>query len=86
MDRTTKILLAAIALGLWANAGVSALRSATAQVSPQGTPRPQYPPHDADLNDIERELLDINLNLTNVQLGLIGLEEGHCRNRKLCGP
>jgi hypothetical protein len=38
------------------------------------------------LNDIERELLDINLNLTNVQLGLIGLEEGHCRNRKLCGP
>jgi hypothetical protein len=33
MDRTTKILLAAIALGLWANAGVSALRPATAQVS-----------------------------------------------------
>jgi hypothetical protein len=32
MDRTTKILLAAIALGLWANAGVSALRPATAQL------------------------------------------------------
>jgi hypothetical protein len=31
MDRTTKILLAAIAIGLWANAGVSALRPATAQ-------------------------------------------------------
>ena len=32
MDRTTKILLAAIALGLWANAGVSALRPAAAQL------------------------------------------------------
>jgi hypothetical protein len=32
MDRTTKILLAAIALGLWANAGVSVLRPAVAQV------------------------------------------------------
>jgi hypothetical protein len=84
MDRTTKILLATIALGLWANAAASLSRPATAQVSPQGTPRQQT--RDADLSDIQRELLDINLNLTNIQLGLVGLEEGHCRNRKLCGP
>jgi hypothetical protein len=84
MDRTTKILLAAIALGLWANAAASLSGPATAQVSPQGTPRQQT--HEADLTDIQRELFDINLNLTNIQLGLVGLEEGHCRNRKLCGP
>jgi hypothetical protein len=32
MDRTTKILLAAIALGLWANAVMSVIRPAAAQV------------------------------------------------------
>jgi hypothetical protein len=30
MDRTTKILLAAIALGLWANAGLNVIRPAWA--------------------------------------------------------
>jgi hypothetical protein len=39
MDRTTKILLAAIALGLWVNAGVSALRPAVAQIPLYGGAR-----------------------------------------------
>lgn len=84
MDMTTKILLAAIAAGLWFNAATSLSIPATAQTPPSLT-RPIIP-HDTDLSDIQRELLDINLNLTNIQLGLTGLEEGHCRNRKLCGP
>jgi hypothetical protein len=33
MDRTTKILLAAIALGLWANAAATMVRPAIAQIS-----------------------------------------------------
>ncbi len=41
MDRTTKILLAAIALGLWANAGLSVLRPAGAQTNLQLAP-PAY--------------------------------------------
>ena len=80
MDMTTKILLAAIAAGLWANA------AATFNIPAKAQTRPNLVPHDTDLSDIQRELLDINLNLTNIQLGLTGLEEGHCRNRKLCGP
>lgn len=45
---------------------------AKAQTLPprQQTPlRPQYPPHDADLNDIQRELLDIERTLLDIQLG-----------------
>jgi hypothetical protein len=33
MDRTTKILLAAIALGLWANAATTVIKPAIAQFS-----------------------------------------------------
>jgi hypothetical protein len=85
MDRTTKILLAAIALGLWANAAASLSGPATAQAPPQGPPRqqqapprPQPPPHDADMNDLQRELIDLNRTM-------LSIAEGRCMNRRLCG-
>jgi len=98
MDMTTKTLLAAIAAGLWANAAATFNIPAKAQTPipplPQRSPPPTNPqtlrpnlvPHDADLNDIARYILDLNSPLLNIQLSLSHLEEGYCRNRKLCGP
>jgi hypothetical protein len=54
-------------------------------INPQ-TIRPNLVPHDADLNDIARYILDLNSPLLNIQLSLSHFEEGYCRNRKLCGP
>jgi hypothetical protein len=92
MDRTTKILLAAIALGLWVNGAALLGGTATAQAPPQGPPRqqsppprPQPPPHDTDLSDIERHLLDMQGSLLNIERILLSISEGGCRNRKLCG-
>ncbi len=88
MDKATKILLAVIAAGLWVNIAASLNVRATAQTPPllPPLPRPQLPMHDTDLSDIQRELLEIEHTLSSMQLGLLGLEEGYCRNRRLCGP
>jgi hypothetical protein len=88
MDMTTKILLAAIAAGLWFNAAASLSIPATAQTPPtrQQTPRPPSPFHDADLNDIDRDLAAIHVTLSNLRLDFLSLAEGRCLNRKLCGP
>jgi hypothetical protein len=73
MDKTTKLLLAAIALGLWANAWASLLRPAQAQRGDTydlGTIA-------ASLNGITRALQGLDEQASNIGRGI-------CQNRKLC--
>jgi hypothetical protein len=77
IDRTTKIILAAIALGLWANASVSVLRPAKAG--------------DRDLLLVTDNLLLVNDNLSRlmksvatVGVSVFSIELGSCSNKKIC--
>jgi len=70
MDKTTKIILAAIALGLWANAGVSMLRPAIAQTLDQRIMQ----------NYVEK----IEKNLYSIAEGIHIIARGDCPNKKLC--
>ena len=67
-DRTTKILLALIATGLWANtiATLSQPKVASAQ--------------DATLTSIDSHLARIDHDVHN----LADIEDGTCRNSKIC--
>ena len=67
-DRTTKILLAAIALGLWANLFGPVLRPITAFA--------QYE-SDHILRSIDARLASIDFNIDKLQ-------KGSCANGKLC--
>lgn len=67
-DRTTKILLASIALGLWANLFVPLLRPITAFA--------QYET-DYILKSIDARLASIDINIDRLQ-------RGNCANGKLC--
>ena len=67
-DRTTKILLAAIALGLWANLFVPIVRPITAFA--------QYET-DYILKSIDARLASIDTNIDRLQ-------RGNCNNGKLC--
>jgi hypothetical protein len=68
VDRTTKILLASIALGLWANLFAPVLRPITAFA--------QYE-NDHILKSIDARLASIDVNIERLQ-------NGNCANRKLC--
>jgi hypothetical protein len=67
-DRTSKILLALIALGLWANLFVPLLRPNTALA--------QYE-NDHILKSIDARLASIDLNIEKLQ-------KGTCANGRLC--
>ena len=68
IDRTTKLLLACIALGLWADVLVPVLRPSTANA--------QYE-SDYILRSIDAHLARIDLNIDKLQKGV-------CANGKLC--
>jgi hypothetical protein len=53
MDRTTKLLLAAIALGLWANAASTVVKPSFAQA-------PRFATVDYSVETIAREILSIS--------------------------
>ena len=55
MDRTAKLLLALIALGLWANAIVPLLRP--------------FPSHAQDINDIYEKVKSIESDVGRIQRG-----------------
>ena len=69
MDRTTKVLLAAVALGLWANASVTLLVPAQAQR--------------AD-NLIIGPLQGIDQNVERLVGAFEKIAIGICSNRKIC--
>jgi hypothetical protein len=67
-DRTTKILLASIALGLWANALIPLVQPISALA--------QY--------ESDYILKSINAHLANMDVNLDKLQKGSCSNGKLC--
>lgn len=67
-DRTTKILLASIALGLWANLFVPLLRPITAFA--------QY--------ESDYILRSIDARLAGIAVDIDKLQKGNCANGKLC--
>jgi hypothetical protein len=71
MDRTSKLLLAAIALGLWVNAGIFLLRpvGAIAQGSPPPVPR---------FTGVVEQLLD------SIARDVQKIAVGTCANDKIC--
>ena len=68
MDRTTRILLAIIAFGLWANLFVSVLRPSQAVA--------QY--------EADYVLKSVNAHLANIDVNIDRLQKGACTNGKLC--
>jgi hypothetical protein len=71
-DKTTKILLAAIALALWANLAAPLFRS-----SPAGAKAK------AEFDNLSI-LGDIHLDLSDIATGLSDIATGKCRNSKIC--
>ena len=69
---TNKLLLAAIALGLWTNAMITLVRPAVALVRPAVE-------QSASLSSIARELSSIAHDFHSLVNG-----SGDCRNQKLC--
>jgi hypothetical protein len=67
-DKTTKILLAVIALGLWANFAVAILRPSIAAAE------------DADLSNIESALSGIQADVSSLER----IARGVCPNGRLC--
>ena len=70
MDRTTKLLLAAIAAGLWANALIPLVN--TQSVAAQ------------DMYDVETILRGIASDLSYIESDLDDIEDGYCSNDKIC--
>jgi hypothetical protein len=73
VDRTTKILLAAIALGLWANAAATIVKPASAQGA------------DNLLAGILGQLEQIQSGVAQMAESFGRIERGSCLNRKICG-
>jgi hypothetical protein len=75
MDRTGKILLAAIALGVWANAAIAVFQSKGAEAQR------------IDLRDIDNHLNTIEqLDLKVLEDMLVNIENGACPNPAICHP
>jgi hypothetical protein len=72
MDRTTKILLAAIALRLWANAAAIIVKPASAQGE------------DNILAGLLGQLEQIRTAVAQMAAVFDKIEGGHCVNRKIC--
>ena len=72
MDRTTKILLAAIALGLWANAAATIVKPASAQGA------------DNLLAGLLGQLEQIQSAVAQMAVSFDKIEGGRCFNRKIC--
>ena len=72
-DRTTKHLLLAIALGLWANVVTSWL-----------TPTPTHAQDAVDISRMLRTLSDIDSSLDNLEDDVDDIEDGTCSNSKIC--
>jgi hypothetical protein len=69
MDRTTKILLAVLAAGLWAHAAVPLIQRAHAQIADR---------------HLERVLESVLGRLENIQRDFDAIAGGTCTNRKIC--
>jgi hypothetical protein len=83
MDNVTKSLLAAIALGLWANAAVHMTQPAKAQSSRQYTDTKLID----GINNINNNLNSIDTSLAILHHYMEQLLAGKCLNTKLCsGP
>ena len=76
IDRTTKILLAAIAVGLWANLAATQIRPASANT-------PLLQSMDGTLRSISKNFELIDRMLENMD-GNIAAPHGVCTNQKIC--
>jgi hypothetical protein len=73
IDRTTKVLLLLIALGLWADVAERLLRPAHAAAQ--------------DFSTMERYLRNIESKVGDIESDVDDIEDGTCKNKKLCtGP
>jgi hypothetical protein len=72
MDRTAKILLAAIALGLWANAAATIVKPASAQGA------------DNILAGLLGQLEQMQTAVAHMAVSFDKIEGGRCVNRKIC--
>ena len=81
-DRTTKILLIIIAIGLWLNIVANLIHPAVAitQESSGYTLQGVY----ARLTSIENHLAEIKRKLDNVDSNVADIQRGTCRNPKIC--
>jgi hypothetical protein len=83
-DRTTKVLLALIALGLWANFAVDVFRPATASAQDVSGIERKLSGIERDLSSIASSLARIGTDVTSIERNVDNLEDGTCRNKKLC--
>ena len=74
IDRTTKVLLVVIALGLWANAVIPLFQPKTAAAAQDVASM------DSHLASIDSHLSRIDHDVHN----LADIEDGTCRNGKIC--
>lgn len=77
IDRTTKILLGAIAVGLWANLAATQIRPAAANT-------PLLQSMDSTLHSISKNLELIDRLLENTDGNIAALTHGVCTNQKIC--
>jgi hypothetical protein len=74
MDKLTKVLLAAIAIGLWMVNATQIWQPVRAQ-----------PASAQQLHRIEIDTSSMALALTKIAVGLNEIVNGTCKNQKLCG-
>jgi hypothetical protein len=72
-DRATKLLLAAIAIGLWANFLAPVLRATPVKADAESI-----------LQSIDGHLSRIDLGVTSIELDFAALARGRCGNAKIC--
>lgn len=86
-DKTMKILLAAIAVGLWMNVLSPWIQPAPAWADANSDIRrisSMMPSIKSDLGKVIRELGKISINLTSLHNELTGVSRGGCANPKIC--
>ena len=77
-DRTTRFLLAAIALGLWMNVVGDWLRPTPVQA------QSDLRQIERAVEDIERSVGGIERSVGGIERSLEGIERGSCANRTIC--
>ena len=89
IDKPTKILLAAIALGLWANAGISFFRPAAAVAAGYelSSISSYVSSIKSDVSSIKSEVSSARSDMASIKSGVSSLERitrGGCPNSKIC--
>lgn len=83
-DRTTKILLTVIALGIWANALPPAYNLAVQLVNPRASGLGALQQTAVNLNAIFQANFEATQHLKDIRQEMVEIGTGYCSNKKLC--